>query len=146
MPLQKVILAFPIFKALHSIIITANIALCHDQEMWETANKYLIMGLISFETLFQTILLTTIYVVARGWGIVRFYILREEATYITIALGLVYLHYSAFFVTIELPLLNQIVKVTKASIIMFCLAPNRRAPFGLNSRINQVYKGALEVL
>ena len=83
--------------------------------MWETANKYLIMGLISFETLFETILLTIFFILSKGWGIVRFYVLREEATHVTIALGVVYLHYSAFFVTIELPTLNKIVRVSAYS-------------------------------
>lgn len=69
------------------------------------------MGLISFETLFQTVLLTMFFVIAKGWGVVRFYVFREEATHVTITLGTVYLHYSAFFVTIELPLMNKIVRV-----------------------------------
>ena len=70
------------------------------------------MGLISFETLFQTILLTLFFVIAKGWGVIRFYILREEATQVTIALGTVYLHYSAFFVTIELATMNTVVRVS----------------------------------
>ena len=50
--LQKLLMVFPVLKTLHTLIITANVGLCNDQETWETANKYLIMGLISFETLF----------------------------------------------------------------------------------------------
>lgn len=108
--LQQIIMIFPILKTLHTLFITMNIALCYDQLKWETANKYLIMGLISFETLFQTILLTNFFAIAKGWGIVRYYVLREEATHVTIVLGVVYLHYSALFVTIELPTINLIVK------------------------------------
>jgi len=37
--------------------------------------------------------------------------MRDEATHVTVALGTVYLHYSAFFVTIEIAFLNRIVKV-----------------------------------
>eukprot|EP00347_Sterkiella_histriomuscorum_P005892 403354876 len=85
-------------------------SLCYDQTNWETANKYLIMGLISFETLFETVLLTIFLVLAKGWGIIRFYVMRDEATHVTVALGTVYLHYSAFFVTIEIPFLNKLVK------------------------------------
>jgi hypothetical protein len=85
------------------------------------------MGLISFETLFQTILLTNFFAIAKGWGIVRFYVLREEATHVTIALGTVYLHYSAFFVTIELPTMNKIVRVSiscliSSSLVFYCFA------------------------
>mmetsp|Transcript_16629 Transcript_16629/g.15928 ORF Transcript_16629/g.15928 Transcript_16629/m.15928 type:complete len:85 (+) Transcript_16629:456-710(+) len=36
--------------------------------------------------------------------------MREEATHMTVALGTVYLLYSAFFVTIEIPLVNLFVK------------------------------------
>jgi hypothetical protein len=55
--------------------------------------------------------------VARGWGIVRQDILRKEATYVTAALGIVYLNYSAFFVTIELPVMNRIVRVSQHLIL-----------------------------
>jgi len=57
--------------------------------------------------------LTNFFAIAKGWGIVRYYVLREEATHVTIVLGVVYLHYSALFVTIELPTINLIVKVRK---------------------------------
>ena len=110
--LQKLLLAFPVLKTLHTLIITANVSLCNDQETWETANRYLIMGLISFETLFQTILLTMFFIIARGWGIVREFITRKEATYVTVSLGIVYLNYSAFFVTIELNTMNIIIRVS----------------------------------
>jgi hypothetical protein len=69
------------------------------------------MGLISFETLFQTILLTNFLAIAKGWSIVRHYVLRDEATHVTIILGIVYLHFSAYFVTIELQTMNFVVKV-----------------------------------
>lgn len=51
------------------------------------------------------------FIIARGWGVVREYIMRKEATYVTVALGIVYLNFSAFFVTIELPTMNKIVRV-----------------------------------
>jgi len=49
--LQRMILIFPIFKLAHVVMITTNIQICENQEQWETANKYLIMGIISFQTL-----------------------------------------------------------------------------------------------
>ena len=110
--LQQIVMILPILKTLHTMFITVNIALCYDQLKWETANKYLIMGLISFETLFQTILLTNFLAIAKGWGIVRYYVLREEANHVIIVLGVVYLHFSAFFVTIELHKMNLVVKVS----------------------------------
>ena len=70
------------------------------------------MGLISFETLFQTILLTMFFIISRGWGVVREYITRKEATYITVSLGIVYFNFSAFFVTIELSTMNYIIRVS----------------------------------
>jgi hypothetical protein len=42
--------------------------------------------------------------------------MREEATHVTVVLGSVYLTYSAFFVTIEIPYLNNIVKVSTIEI------------------------------
>lgn len=54
----------------------------------------------------------------QGWGVIRFYVMRDEATHVTIVLGTVYLHYSAFFVTIELPYLNYIVKVRLSRCLM----------------------------
>jgi len=132
----------PILKTLHTLFITVNIALCFDQVKWETANKYLIMGIISFETLFQTILLTSFLSIAKGWGIVRYYVLREEASNLTIALGLVYLHFSAFFVTIELPAINMVVKVGLLFLIdNLYIAFNSSLPFDCDIRSQQILLG-----
>jgi len=49
--LQRMIVIFPVFKSIHVMIIATNIQLCENQVESETANKYLIMGLISFQTL-----------------------------------------------------------------------------------------------
>lgn len=59
--LQRMIMGLPILKTLYILCVTANVALCKyegdsgDPEagLWvETANKYLIMTMISLETLF----------------------------------------------------------------------------------------------
>jgi hypothetical protein len=42
--------------------------------------------------------------------------MREEATHVTVALGSVYLCYSAFFVTIEISFLNLLVRVININI------------------------------
>jgi hypothetical protein len=54
--------------------------------------------------------LTTFFAVAIGWGIRRDYLVRDEATYITIALGVVYLQQSAFFVTLDFKDMNMIIR------------------------------------
>ena len=84
MKIHSLIVLFPILKTVHTAIVTINIAICHDQLYWDSINKYLIMGLISFSTITQTIVLTILLVVSKGWGIVRFYVLREEATHVTV--------------------------------------------------------------
>ena len=50
--IQRIIPVFPMLKMMHTLAIATNITLCADQEYWETINKYLLMSLISFETLF----------------------------------------------------------------------------------------------
>ena len=59
------LLVFPVLKTLYTLIITANLGLCNDTYTWEIANKYLIMGLISFRTLFETLLLTVFLIIAK---------------------------------------------------------------------------------
>lgn len=44
--------------------------------------------------------------------------MREEATHVTVCLGSVYLCYSAFFVTIEIPVLNIFVKYAIACVYL----------------------------
>ena len=58
-------LIFPVFKTIHTIIVAANISLCTTEGIFEITNKYLVMGIISFETLLQTLLLTVIMVVTK---------------------------------------------------------------------------------
>lgn len=64
MPLQKIIVAFPMFKTIHVAIITINIGICHETN-WDTANKYFIMGLISIQTLTMTSLLTVLLLISK---------------------------------------------------------------------------------
>jgi hypothetical protein len=49
----------------------------------------MIMGLISFETLFQTILITNFFAIAKGWGIVRYYILSRKLDLKTVNTGVI---------------------------------------------------------
>jgi hypothetical protein len=100
-------------------VLATGITLCGDQELIDFASRYLIMMLISFETLFQTLYLTSFFAIALGWGIRRDYLVRDEATYITIGLGIVYLHQSAFFVTLEFKDMNMIIRVSFTKFIMY---------------------------
>ena len=65
MYLQRLILIFPVFKTIHTLIVAVNVTICKEEEIWDITNKYLVMGIISFETLFQTMLLTIILMISK---------------------------------------------------------------------------------
>jgi len=63
--------------------------------------RYLEMARVSIVTLAYTVYLGVIYVVCQGWGITFFNMSRQQATYLTLIIGTVYLTYSAYFLSVD---------------------------------------------
>lgn len=68
---------------------------------WENQiqSKYLVMAIVTFSTIQQTVFISVILLLAKGWGYARQSLSRDDLSTITVVMGGVYLVYSAYFVT-----------------------------------------------
>ena len=71
--------------------------------------RYVMMALISFTTIFQTVFIAMLMVLSNGWSLVRSELSREQTTRITILSGAIYLAYSAFYVSGDMSSIKYVI-------------------------------------
>lgn len=64
-----------------------------------STDKYIEMARISIVTIAYTIFIAILYLMCKGWNTVVFQMNRNQATYLTMIMGGVYLTYSAYFLS-----------------------------------------------
>jgi len=87
----------------------------------EPSEKYLDMARISIVTITYTILLAILFLISKGWNTVTFAMTRNQATYLTMIMGAVYLTYSAYFLSADFIGISYFMRVILFSIIPFRL-------------------------
>mmetsp|Transcript_21747 Transcript_21747/g.20866 ORF Transcript_21747/g.20866 Transcript_21747/m.20866 type:complete len:378 (+) Transcript_21747:443-1576(+) len=97
--LQKILMLFPICKALETMINGFFAKDCPWTSQTDTSEKYVEMARISIVTISYTIFLAILYLMSKGWNTIMFQMSRSQATYLTMIMGGVYLAYSAYFLS-----------------------------------------------
>lgn len=83
--------------------------------------KYLVMSIVTISTIFQTIFVSMILLLSKGWGYARSNLSRDDLSSVTIAMGGVYLVYSAYFVASNIEGLTYFVQVLLNSLYVILL-------------------------
>lgn len=60
------------------------------------------MALVTLSTIYQTIFISIILLLSKGWSIARNTLSRQDLSTITLMMGAIYLVYSAFYVSINI--------------------------------------------
>jgi len=98
--LQGMILLIPLFKTIQFFICACSVATCFGtSETAYTVQRYFLMLLVAAETVCRTAISCFFYLIANGWGVMRFDYDPLQATNCARFLGLAYLCHSAYFVT-----------------------------------------------
>lgn len=95
--LQRTLMLVPICKTLETLINGLFYNTCPWVSTIEPSVKYLDMARISIVTITYTVFLALLYIMSKGWNVVIFQLNRNQATYLTMIMGAVYLSYSAYF-------------------------------------------------
>lgn len=90
---------FPVCKVFESMITGFFIDDCPWTNQTNSSDKYIEMARISIVTISYTIFLAVLYLMSKGWNTIVFQMNRNQATYLTMIMGGVYLTYSAFFLS-----------------------------------------------
>lgn len=65
----------------------------------DTSDRYVEMARISIVTISYTIYIAVLYLMCKGWNTILTQMNRNQATYLTMIMGGVYLTYSAYFLS-----------------------------------------------
>ena len=60
------------------------------------------MALVTLSTIYQTIFISILLLLSKGWSIARSSLARQDLSTITLMMGAIYLVYSAFYVSINI--------------------------------------------
>lgn len=124
--LQKVMLLFPFCKFCEVLVNGLFLNACP----WVTdygessSEKYIEMARITVVTITNTIFLALFYLMSKGWNTTLFFITRNQATYLTMIMGGVYLAYSAYYLSIGFNVISELMGVKhiiNANFILDCV-------------------------
>ena len=94
------IIMIPLFKAIQLSLFDVSVATCFgtSRTSWNI-QRYLLMFLVAAETVNRTAIACFFYLIATGWGVLRFDYDPLQATNCARFLGVAYLCHSAYLVT-----------------------------------------------
>ena len=101
MILQRILMIIPILKLIHCGAYYLFLTQCPwITKSTEFTTKYLIMALVTISSIYQSIIIGIVMILSTGWSLLHFHMSREYATRVTVFMGLIYLSYSAYYVSL----------------------------------------------
>lgn len=70
------------------------------------------MAFITISTIYQTIFVAIFLLISKGWVIIHSTLSRQQATAVTMLMGVVYLSYSAYYVVIDVESIKSLIDLT----------------------------------
>lgn len=64
--------------------------------------RYMMMALVTISTIYQTVFISIMLLISKGWNVSRSTLSRNDLSSITLMMGAVYLTYSAYYVSINI--------------------------------------------
>ena len=95
--LQKAMMIIPLFMIIKASIYSLYIEDCPWQD--QLTGRYLLMALVTVSTIHQTVFVSILLLISKGWVLIRSSLSRQQATSVTMLMGAVYLTYSAYYVS-----------------------------------------------
>jgi DNA-binding sugar fermentation-stimulating protein len=104
-------LIYPLLKFTFHVSTCQMLSLCYQNcQISSTYIRYLMMVQITCETIFWSIFYAFQYLTISGFGITRFFVGNEEAKVTTMLIVTAYISCSGYYVTIDSPVINLIIK------------------------------------
>ena len=79
------------------------------------------MALVTICTLYQTINIALVILMSKGWMYIRQVLTRGDLSAITAMMGVLYLSYSAYFVTCQIPSMSSVMGFWMECLYIFLL-------------------------
>lgn len=126
-PVQKILTMLPILKMIESLLVGADYNKCP----WDSADiaedAYIKMGKVTLITFTYTFLHALLYMLCKGWNTTNQAVDRNQATNLTLVMGLMYLMYSAYFLSSEILGMKSIIDSVLSLLYFFLGLANFRS-------------------
>lgn len=117
---QKILCFLPLCKSSELRLYGALYSACPWVSDDIATEAYLKMGKVTIVTFTYTFFHAFIYLLCKGWHLTIHTVDRNEATNVTMVMGMIYLMYSAYFLTSDIDGMMEFVNVVLA-IVYFIL-------------------------
>ena len=117
-PMQKILTFIPIFKGMEVLLYGLDYNKCPWVDEDIAPEAYLKMGKVTSVTFSYTFLHAFLYVLCKGWGLTVNSVDRNQATNVTMVMGLIYLMYSAYFLSIDFQGMMEFVDIVLAFVYL----------------------------
>ena len=117
-PIQKILTIIPVLKGIEVMLYGLDYQKC--PWVWEdiAPEAYLKMGKVTSVTFSYTFLHAFLYMLCRGWSLTIHTVDRNQATNVTMVMGLIYLMYSAYFLSIDFSGMMEFVNIVLAFVYL----------------------------
>ena len=99
--LQRSLTLLPLLKLIHVYAYGSYVRDSPWSDQFQT--RYLMMIIVTIATVYQAFLVTFLLLLSKGWKIARQTLKRSDLSNFMILMGVVYLCYSAYYVTLSIP-------------------------------------------
>lgn len=107
--LHKLLLALPTLKFMQLFVYTVYSSQCPWRE--QITARYMLMCLVTVATIYQTIMVCILMSVSKGWFVHRQNLSQDALSTVTLFMGGIYLCYSAFYVSVSVENIRNVVLV-----------------------------------
>jgi hypothetical protein len=115
-PVQKILLFVPSLLSLENLLFYLEDKSCPWVSTNVAEDAYLKMGKVTSVTFTYTFLHALFYMLCKGWNTTSQAIDRNQATYLTLVMGVIYLTYSAYFLSSDFDTMTEFINFTLAVI------------------------------
>ena len=120
--LQPLFVIYPILMFINSYCTLYIMSMCYNsKKLSGTFVRYLMMTQITCQTIFWALFYCFQYLVISGYGTMRFQVGGQEAKITSILIGTAYIVSSGYFVTIDQPLINEVLRYIMAAQLTYLL-------------------------
>lgn len=117
--LQKLLTILPLLKLVDTFAYYLFLQQCPwISERTEFAAKYLIMALVTVSSIYQSVAIGVMMMISCGWTLLHNQMSRDYATRVTVTMGVIYLCYSAYYVSLP----NSAFRVFMEGFLVFTYA------------------------
>ena len=135
--LQRLLTGIPAMFGVQQLLYGMHYQRCPWVEVDVASQAYLRMGMVTIVTFTMTMVHAILYVLCRGWTTTHQMVNRNQATNLTMVMGMIYLLYSAYFLSADFVGITEFINIVLALVYFILGIVNHLQLYKQKRRIRQ---------